>query len=332
MTNFLFICTLYFILIGNDNIIIQNIWDPVIGFLFVRVKEVEKVIFGLRYKNIFFIILGSAIFSFGLVHFNMQHNLGEGGFTGITLLLYFLWNWDPALVYILLNIPIFLIGWKFLGRNSFIYTIIGTISVSLFLKVFQIKYFTLGLQSDMTLVALFAGVFIGVGLGIIFRYGGTTGGVDIIARIVHKYIGWSMGKTMFLFDFIVITTSVFAILELVEGMYTLLAVYIAARVIDFIQEGAYTARGATIISEKSDQISSRIHLEMSRGVTILSGEGSYTGAKYEVLFCVVGKNEIVRLKNIIYEVDPHAFVTVSAVHEVMGEGFTLDEDKNPLID
>src|SRR5699024_7635686 len=161
--------------------------------------------------------------------------------------------------YILLNSPIFLIGWQFLVRNSFIHTIIGTISVYLFFHVFHIKYFTLVLQSYMSFVALLDGVFIGVGLVFMLRECGTNGGVDIIARIVHKYIGWSMGKTMFLFDFIVITTSVFAILELVEGMYTLLAVYIAARVIDFIQEGAYTARGATIISEKSDQISSRIH-------------------------------------------------------------------------
>src|SRR5690625_2424783 len=118
------------------------------------------MIFGLKYKNIFFILLGAAIYSFGIVHFNMQNNLGEGGFTGITLLLYFLWDWDPAITYIVLNVPVFLVGWKFLGRNMFIYTIIGTISVSIFLRIFQIKTFPFHLQSDMTLVALFAGVFI----------------------------------------------------------------------------------------------------------------------------------------------------------------------------
>src|SRR5690625_993509 len=182
----------------------------------------------------------------------------------------------------------------------------------------------------MTLAALFAGVFIGVGLGIIFRYGGTTGGVDIIARIVHQYIGWSMGKTMFLVDFIVITTSVFAILDLVEGMYTLVAVYIAARVLDFIQEGAYSARGATIISYNSDDIARKINKEMDRGVTEITGKGSYTGQNHVVLYCVVGKNEIVKLKNIIHVIDPHAFVAVSAVHDVIGEGFTLDENKNPI--
>src|SRR5690625_6892864 len=99
----------------------------------------------------------------------MQHNLGEGGFTGISLLLYFLWNWDPAISYLLLNIPIFFFGWKYLGRNSFYYTVIGTFAVSIFLRVFQTFFFEINLHTDMTLVALFAGVFIGVGLGIIFR-------------------------------------------------------------------------------------------------------------------------------------------------------------------
>lgn len=299
---------------------------------FIRNGGSISMIFGLNFKNIFFILLGSAVFSFGIVHFNMQNNLSEGGFTGITLLFYFLWGWNPAITNIILNIPVFFIGWKFLGRTTFFYTIIGTCAVSVFLSIFQINPFPTYLQSDMTLAALFAGVFIGVGLGIIFRYGGTTGGVDIIARLVHKYIGWSMGKTMFIFDFIVIITSVFVILDLVKGMYTLVAVFIASRVIDFIQEGAYAARGATIISAQSDEIAEKINGEMDRGVTILAGKGSFTGENRDVLYCVVGKNEIVRLKSIINMIDPHAFVAVSSVHDVIGEGFTLDENKNPVDD
>jgi uncharacterized membrane-anchored protein YitT (DUF2179 family) len=285
---------------------------------------------GLKIKNIIFILFGAAIFSFGIVHFNMQHNLGEGGFTGITLLLYFLWGFDPAITNILLNIPLFLVGWKFLGKATFVYSIIGTGAVSLFLSIFQYKPFAIHLESDMTLVALFAGVFIGVGLGIIFRYGGTTGGVDIIARLVNKYVGWSMGKTMFLFDFIVITTSVFAILDLKQGMYTLVAVYLGARVIDFIQEGVYSAKGAMIISNYSEQIAEKILTDMDRGVTVLEGRGSYSGHKRAVLYCVVARNEIVRLKNVIHQIDPHAFVAISTVHDVAGEGFTLDENKNPI--
>lgn len=289
-------------------------------------------VFGLKIKNIFFILIGSAIFSFGLVHFNIQNELGEGGFTGITLLLLYLFNWDPALMNIILNIPVLIVGWKILGRTTFYYSLIGIIAVSVFIRISQMYLIEIDLASDLTLASLFAGVFIGVGLGVIFRYGGTTGGVDIIARLIHKYLGWSMGRAMFLFDAIVIMISILTYLEHIKGMYTLVAVFIGARVIDFIQEGAYAARGVTIISEKSEDISQRIMNEMDRGVTVLQGKGSFTGSSRDVLYCVIGKNEIIRLKNIIENVDSHSFVTVSHVHDVIGEGFTLDEDKKPLND
>ncbi|WP_404346608.1 YitT family protein [Sutcliffiella horikoshii] len=286
---------------------------------------------GLKIKNIIYILIGSAIFAFGLVNFNMQNNLAEGGFTGITLLLYFLFRFDPSYTNLLLNIPIFFIGWKLLGRNTFFYTLIGTFSLSLFLWIFQrVPLMFPPLEDDLTLAALFAGVFIGIGLGIIFRYGGTTGGVDIIARLAHKYIGWSMGKAMFMFDAMVIVLSLIMYLTYQEAMYTLVAVFVAARVIDFMQEGAYAAKGATIISEKNEEIASKVHAEMDRGVTILRGQGSFSKVERNVLYCVVAKNELVKLKNVITSVDPHAFVAVSDVHDVLGEGFTLDENKNPV--
>ncbi|WP_163526217.1 YitT family protein [Halobacillus ihumii] len=289
-------------------------------------------IFGLKVKNVLFIIVGAAIFSFGLVHFNIQNELGEGGFTGITLLLLYLFNWDPALMNILLNIPVLIIGWRILGRNTFYYSLIGIVAVSLFIRLSQIYLIEIDLASDLTLASLFAGVFAGIGLGIIFRYGGTTGGVDIIARLIHKYLGWSMGRAMFVFDAIVIFISIITYLNPIKGMYTLVAVFVGARVIDFIQEGAYAARGATIISQKNDQISNKINKEMDRGVTVLQGKGSFTGSNQDVLYCVIGKNEIVRLKTLINTIDPHAFVAVSHVHDVIGEGFTLDENKNPIED
>ncbi|MFP8781608.1 YitT family protein [Planococcus plakortidis] len=284
----------------------------------------------LQLKNIFFILLGSAIYSFGFVHFNIQNELGEGGFAGITLILYFLWNWDPALMNLLLNIPLFFIGWKLLGRKVFLYTIIGTVAVSAFLKIFLIYEVQIPLRDDLFLAALFAGVFVGMGLGIIFRYGGTTGGVDIIARLVQKYFGWSMGKTMFLFDALVILLSWLTFLDYRSMMYTLVAVFVGARVIDFVQEGAYSGRGALIISNSQEEIASRIATEMDRGITILRGYGHFTKEEREVLYCVVARNELVRLKNIVNSVDPHAFVSLIEVHDVMGEGFTLDEQKQPL--
>jgi uncharacterized membrane-anchored protein YitT (DUF2179 family) len=288
------------------------------------------LVYGLKLKNIFFILVGAAIFSFGLVHFNMQNNLAEGGFTGITLLLFFLFKWDPSYTNLILNLPLFIIGWKFLGRTSFIYTLIGTVGLSVFLWIFQRYSINMPLKEDLTLAALFAGVFIGVGLGIIFRYGGTTGGVDIIARLAQKFVGWSMGKTMFLFDACVITLSLIFYLSYKEAMYTLVAVFVGAKVIDFIQEGSYSARGAMIISDHNEKIANKIMQEMERGVTVLRGYGFFTKNEREVLYCVVGRNEIVRLKGVITSVDPHAFVSVSEVHDVLGEGFTLDENKKPI--
>ncbi|WP_280768203.1 YitT family protein [Salipaludibacillus daqingensis] len=284
----------------------------------------------IQFKHVFFILIGTAIMSFGLVYFNMENNLADGGFTGITLILYFIFNIDPAYSNLILNVPLFFIGWKVLGRNAFIYTLIGTVAISVFLWLFQrYKFFAMPLDDDMTLAALFAGVFIGVGLGIVFRFGGTTGGVDIIAKLGFKYYGWSIGRTMFVFDAVVITSSL-VYLNYREAMYTLLAVFVAAKVIDFMQQGAYSGKAAMIVSDNAPKIASTILQEMDRGATILKGRGTFTGADREVLYCVVSRNEMVRLKNIIVKVDPHAFVTLADVNDVMGEGFTLDENKNPL--
>ncbi|MBB5173571.1 YitT family protein [Texcoconibacillus texcoconensis] len=284
----------------------------------------------IKVRHIFFIIIGAAIMSFGLVYFNMENNLADGGFTGITLILYFTLNVDPAISNLVLNIPLFFIGWKILGRNVFIYTLIGTVALSFFLWFFQTyQIVSIPLNDDMTLAALFAGAFLGAGLGIVFRYGGTTGGVDIIAKLAFRYLGWSMGKTLFLFDAVVITSSLIY-LNYREAMYTLLAVFVAAKVIDFMQQGAYSGKAAMIISDKGPEIAAKILSDMERGATILKGQGSFTGADREVLYCVVGRHEMTRLKTLIDRVDPHAFVTFTDVQDVLGEGFTLDEYKQPL--
>lgn len=284
----------------------------------------------IRFRNIIGILLGTAIYSFGFVHFNMQNQLGEGGFSGITLIFYFTLHWDPALLNILLNIPMFILGWRLLGKTTFIYSIVGTVGVSLFLKVFQLYEFQLNLQDDLLLVSLFAGAFIGIGLGIVFRCGGTTGGVDILARLFSKYFGWSMGKTIFGFDVFVIMLSWLTFLEPRSMMYTLVCVYIGGRAIDFVQEGANAAKGAFIISAKSDDIAAVISKKMSRGVTVFDGHGYFTKEERNVLYCVVSRNELVRLKTIIHEVDTHAFVSILDVRDVFGQGFTLNDEKQPI--
>ncbi|MED1673842.1 YitT family protein [Pallidibacillus thermolactis] len=281
----------------------------------------------IKVKNIFVILIGTSIFSFGLVHFNMENNLAEGGFTGITLLLYFLFKINPSISNLILNVPIFFIGWKVLGRTAFIYTVIGTISLSFFLEVFQRYKIEIPLGNDMLLISIIAGIFIGFGLGIVFRAGGTTGGSDIVARLVNKFFGLPMGKTMFLFDAAVITLSLLTYLTLQQGIYTLIAVFIGAKIIDFIQEGAYSGRGAIIISKHYEKIAKQIMIELDRGITILDGEGFFTQEKKKVLYCVVGKRQINQVKRIALTIDPYAFVSITHVHEVIGEGFTLDKEK-----
>ncbi|MBD8025207.1 YitT family protein [Ureibacillus sp. Re31] len=280
---------------------------------------------GLNIRNIIGIIIGAAIYSFGFVHFNMQNELGEGGFSGITLILYFTLNLDPAIMNLILNIPMFILGWKLFRRIEFIYTIIGTVSVSVFLRLFQVYQFKLNLQDDLLLASLFAGVFVGIGLGIIFRCGGTTGGVDIIARIANKYLGWSMGRTMFLFDAFVILASWATFLDARSMMYTLVAVYVGARVIDMVQEGAYSAKAALIISNHPEEIANFISEKMERGITVFHGYGHYTKQSKDVLYCIVATREIVRLKSIVRSIDPNAFVSIIDVRDVTGEGFKIDD-------
>jgi uncharacterized membrane-anchored protein YitT (DUF2179 family) len=280
----------------------------------------------IRIKNIASIIVGSAIMGFGVNYFNIANHLAEGGITGITILLKYIFNWDPGVVNLILNIPLLILGWKVLGRISLLYTIIGTLCLSLFLSLFT--HFRLPLH-DSLLASLYAGVCVGIGLGIIFRAGGTTGGTDIIARVLNKYKGWSIGRTLFLADALVIAISLIY-LDLPSAMYTLVAVFIGARVIDFAQEGAYAAKAVMIISQSNPDIATKIINEMERGATLLTGKGGYTGESKEVLYCVVGRTEIIRLKALVHEVDPFAFVIVNDVHEVLGEGFTHDEHRRPL--
>lgn len=272
--------------------------------------------------QVIMILLGSFIFSFGIVNFNMSHHLTEGGFTGIALILYHLFNMSPALLNLIFNIPLFFVGYKLLGKQSFIYTLIGTISVSVFLYICGQHPIDFNLQNDLLLVAICGGVLIGIGLGIIFRFGGTTGGVDILARLMKKYFDIPMGRTMFSFDCMVILLTLLTFHDVRIALYTLVCVFVGSRVIDAIQDSGYSARGVLIISNQYEQIGDEINTLLERGVTNIAATGHYSKSSRPMLYCVVPKNEVTRLKQLIHSIDPHAFVSLLEVHEVLGEGFT----------
>lgn len=268
------------------------------------------------------ILIGAFIFTFGLNNFLIANRLAEGGFVGISLLGLYLFQIPVGLTFLVLNIPLFFVGWRLFGREFIWKTVLGVVAVSLMTEL------TAGLidmtTDDRLLAALYGGVFSGIGLGIIFRCGGTTGGADIIARLANHYFGWSMGRTLFMIDVVVITAAAF-ILGKDVAMYSLVALFVAARIIDMVVEGLSTSRALMIVSDHSQAIADLIQSELGRGTTLLSGVGGYTGREKRVLYVVVTRDEIGRVQQMCRELDPLSFIVVNDVHDVLGEGF------NPLI-
>lgn len=277
------------------------------------------------WRSILAIMLGTAVYSFGLHYFVVPNQLMEGGVTGIAVLLNYALGLPLSLTTLVLNIPLFLIGWKQLGRSQMLYTLLGILSLSAFLAVFE-QVIKAGYVSpfqgsnDHMLAALYAGVSLGAGLGIVFRFGGTTGGIDIIARIISRKRGYSMGQIILSFDAVIIMSGLLYV-TLDKILYTLVVVFIASKIIDFIQDGAYSAKAFSIISDQSKQIADDISLQLERGVTLFAAKGAYSNQKKEVVYCVVPRQETRRLKEIVRRNDPRAFIIINDVHDVLGEGF-----------
>lgn len=269
-------------------------------------------------KDLLYILTGALIFALGVNYFTIPNQLSEGGILGITIITYYLFQWSPGVVNFVINALLIVVGYKFFEKRAFIYTIISIASSSGFL--FLTEDIGKKLTDDMLLASLFAGLLVGVGLGLIFRAGGSSGGTTILAKLANQYFGWSIGKAMLLLDIIVVAGSIF-IIGLEKTMYTLLVVYVGAKAIDFIVEGLDERVAVLIISNSPDRVLAMITERMSRGLTVLDGHGGYTGQKKELLYIVINKQEIVQLKNLIYEIDEHAYVTIHNVHEMMGKGY-----------
>ncbi|WP_036696348.1 YitT family protein [Paenibacillus taiwanensis] len=271
------------------------------------------------------IMIGTAIYAFGLLYFIIPNQLMEGGVTGITVLLKYAAEINPALSTLVINIPLFLVGWRSLGKVQMIYSIFGVLSLTFFLWLFEIavtRQWIVPFQTehDFILATLYAGVTLGTGLGIVFRFGGTTGGVDILARIANRKFHISMGQFILILDVFIIGAALFYIPK-EKILYTLVAVFIASKMIDFIQEGAYAAKSFTIITDHPDEIGKLITSELERGVTLIPAIGYYSRQDKQMVYCVVARHEMRRLKSIVKNVDPRAFIVVGDVHDVLGEGF-----------
>lgn len=291
-----------------------------------------------KFKDILAIIFGAGIFSFGIYFLVIPFHFYEGGATGITLITYYLLKVPVSLMNLLINIPLFVLAWKLLGKKSLYLSLLGTFSVSAWMAIFEAMplshryhhFIFDAFKGDILLACIASGVVLGLGLGIIFNAGGTTGGTDILARIFNKYTSLSMGKLMLIVDAIVLTTVVIVFQDVRTAMYTLFFILIDTLVIDLIGEGGFAGKGFLIVTSKPEEIAQKVSDDLGRGITFIRGMGYYSRKDLDIVYCVVSRNEMKQMKDIINQIDPFAFITISEAHEILGEGFTLDKEKQPI--
>lgn len=282
----------------------------------------------IRLLDFVMITLGCCLYGLGLAVVNIPNHLAEGGITGVTLILRALFGIDPALSTLLINVPLILIGYRFLGKRSLIYTIFGTLALSFWLYFWQRIPISLDIHHDMFIAGILAGIAGGFGSGVVYRFGGTTGGTDVVARISEKRRGIAMGHTLFALDAVVLTISL-CYIDVLHMMYTLLAAYVFSRLVSLTQVGAYAGHGLIIISDQNEEIAEALMNELGRGASYIKMTGAYSNSEHQMVYCVIGPNELNLAKRIIERVDPRAFTSVIDVHEAIGEGFTYDSDKQP---
>ncbi|MDF2925439.1 MAG: hypothetical protein K0R57_4353 [Paenibacillaceae bacterium] len=266
------------------------------------------------------LLLGSLIIALSFNWFLKPNQVASGGVTGISVLTLHLWGIQPALMQWALNIPLFLLGILFLGRQFGLKTAVGSFVLPLFVLLTQHGE---PLTDNLLLATIYGGIGLGVGLGIVFRGRGSTGGLDLAAQLLHKFTGISLGIAVAMLDGLVIVAAGF-IFDAEKALFALIGLYVTSKTIDIVQVGFNYAKVAYIISERVDDIAEVVLHDLDRGLTRLNGAGGYTGTERTVLMVVVSQNEVSRLKELVKSVDPAAFIIISEAREVLGKGFKLE--------
>jgi len=271
-----------------------------------------------RYVNYFFkylfLFIGSILAAVGLEIFLIPNNMIDGGIVGISIMLSYLSNYPLGLFIFALNIPFLILGYKHIGKTFVISTLFSISSLSVWVTILQPIP---GLTEDLMLAAVFGGIVVGVGVGLIIRYGGSLDGTEIVAIILDKRTGFSVGEIVMFFNLFILS-SAGLVFGWDKAMYSLIAYFIAFKMIDITIAGLEESKSVIVISDSSELIAEKVMARLGRGATFLNGKGGYTGEERAVLYLVVTRLEVAKLKNIIDEIDENAFVTISEVHEVMG--------------
>lgn len=277
-----------------------------------------------RLRDLALIVAGSAIFAVGVDCFEVPNGLAAGGITGLATVFYALAEavgvYLPVGVQtIVMNVFLLLLVIKSGNRGYIVRTVIGIIACGVFTDAFVPFLPVLG-NGDLLLCALWGGVITGIGLGLVFRTGGNTGGTDIISQLLAKKLSIPVGTAMIVVDGLVIALSA-PVFSVENALYAAIAMYICGKVIDAVIDGPRSERAAYIISERHAEIANAIMYDLNRGCTELQARGVWSGNDRPVLFCVLGRNQVPLLKQVVAEEDPEAIVFISEVHEAFGEGF-----------
>lgn len=272
-------------------------------------------------RDIILVMIGSFIFSAGINAFVISGNLGEGGVTGIAIVLYYAFHISPGITNFVLNAILIIVGYKYLSKRSTYLTIFATVLISIFLGLTETWHVETG---NVVINAVFGGTCVGLGIGIIVLAGGTTAGTVILARIVNKYLDISTPYALLFFDLIVVLISLTEI-PLVKCLVTVMSLYIGTKVMEFVIEGLNTKKAMTIISSRPNEVAKAMDQQVGRGLTILNGHGYYTREEKDVLYVVISKTQVSRAKRIIKNIDENAFLVIHDVRDVYGNGFLLDE-------
>jgi uncharacterized membrane-anchored protein YitT (DUF2179 family) len=269
------------------------------------------------------ITLGALLQALALRLFLVPANLVSGGVSGIAQIINYYTGWPIGVMVFLGNIPLFALGWRFLGGRRFaMRTAYAVVAYSILVELLpRLPFFPPnGLTDDLVINALYGAVIAGVGYGLVYRGNGTSGGSDILARILTHYRSIPMTQSYLWVDSAVILAAGF-VFGWKEALYAIVVLYVSGLVVDTTMEGGGTVRTAMIITSQPDIVSEKILGDMERGVTMLEGTGAYTGEGRPVLYCVVSRSEIQQLKSIVHEADPKAFMVIGVAHEALGEGF-----------
>jgi uncharacterized membrane-anchored protein YitT (DUF2179 family) len=277
------------------------------------------------------IVLASSLQAFSLRIFFVPAQLASGGVSGISQLINHFTGWPIGLMILIGNIPLFILGWRFLGGHRFALRTAAAILTYALLTDLLLKTPLFAadgagtalindLQGDIFLNSLYGAIISGIGFGLVYRARGTSGGSDILARILNNWRGIPINQSYLIVDTAVILGAGF-VFGWKAALYAMIALYVSGLVAETTLEGGGTVRTAMIVTSQPEAVSQRVLEELLRGVTVLEGTGAFTGADRPVLYCVITRAEVVTLKTIVHEVDPRAFMVIGYAHEALGEGF-----------